>query len=322
MNQPLISVCVPVYNVENYLNKCLDSILSQSYQNIELIVVDDGSTDSSKTILKQYVEKDSRVKLISQDNQGHQKARHVAVSNTTGDYLAFVDSDDSLEPNALQSMVELIVRESADIVVGRLNIESNGKKKMFRSDIFSTISFDDYLREYLLSGRVGWNMCGKLFKTKLIKDNGEAPIKVAAGEDALFTILLVAKNKGLVTMLNQAVYNYFVRPNSITHTRNVSYIYDNFKVADYVENFLEHKVASKFLVAFRLLCYSNSFRYGWLGQNHSLYIKTFEKLKKNKDVIPLLDLKKRIFILSLVYKGDFLSKYIFKNKINEESTNN
>ncbi len=94
MNNSMISVIVPVYNVEKYLSKCLDSIINQTYQNLEIICVDDGSTDSSPMILEEYAKKDSRIKIITRQNGGLSAARNTGVKNATGEFVSFVDSDD------------------------------------------------------------------------------------------------------------------------------------------------------------------------------------------------------------------------------------
>ena len=114
---PLISIIVPVYNTAKYLPRCLNSIIHQTYPNIEIIIVDDGSTDNSATVIKSYTQKDTRIKLVHQKNAGLSAARNTGIAKSTGTFITFVDSDDSIEPNMLQAMITAIVDTSADIAV-------------------------------------------------------------------------------------------------------------------------------------------------------------------------------------------------------------
>ena len=118
MNQkPLISVVVPVYNVEKYLNKCLDSIIGQTYRNLEIILVDDGSTDDSGAICDVYREKDSRVRVVHQKNQGLSGARNTGINIANGDLLGFVDSDDYIVENMYERLLEILLENDAQISI-------------------------------------------------------------------------------------------------------------------------------------------------------------------------------------------------------------
>ena len=117
MNE-MISVIIPVYNAENYLHQCIDSVLNQSYQNIELVLVDDESTDNSVSICKEYQEKDSRVKYLRVPNGGVSYARNIGINHATGAYLAFLDCDDWMVDGALEFLYQKLVEYDADISVG------------------------------------------------------------------------------------------------------------------------------------------------------------------------------------------------------------
>lgn len=313
-----ISILIPVYNTAVYLEKCLNSILQQTYPNLEIIAVNDGSTDNSGEILDRYAAKHSNLKVIHQQNSGHQIARQTGIENATGEYIAFVDSDDSLPSADIFKQLAQAITPKIDIVVGRINIDNGTTQKLFPSDIFDTIKASDYMTKYLLCGRVGWNLCAKLFRANLIKQTDGHPISVTAGEDALYTISVANAASGDVTMVNIPVYNYSVRPDSITHTYNVKYIYDNFAVASYIDTLLKDKVEPKHLIAFRLLCMSASFKYGWLGSKHPLNADAIACYKKTRGVLPLYLRKKRLKIWLLVNFGDWLSRFIFKNSVDEK----
>ena len=115
MHNPMISVIVPVYNAEKYLKECIRSILNQTIQNLELILVNDGSTDGSGYICDEYINKDNRIKVIHKENGGVSSARNMGISEATGEYFTFVDSDDYLEPNALEILYNDIIIYNADI---------------------------------------------------------------------------------------------------------------------------------------------------------------------------------------------------------------
>jgi glycosyltransferase involved in cell wall biosynthesis len=114
--QPLISIIVPVYKVEKFLSKCVDSILNQTYRNIEIILIDDGSPDNSPAICDEYAEKDNRIKVIHQRNAGLAGARNAGLAICRGEYIAFVDSDDYIEPNMMEAMLNAAVNNDCDIV--------------------------------------------------------------------------------------------------------------------------------------------------------------------------------------------------------------
>ena len=114
--EKLISIVIPVFNVEAYLRKCLESVINQTYKNLEIIIVNDGSTDDSHQICKEYADKDSRIILISQDNQGLSGARNTGLKHVTGDYIFFIDSDDWIRADALEQAMSLAIEYNADCV--------------------------------------------------------------------------------------------------------------------------------------------------------------------------------------------------------------
>ena len=111
-----ISIIIPVYNGEEFLKRCLDSIIVQTYQNWELIIVNDGSTDKTKDIIEEYIEKDKRIVVINKDNSGVSDSRNIGIDYSTGDYITFVDADDFLEKNMLLSIIELLNKEKYDVI--------------------------------------------------------------------------------------------------------------------------------------------------------------------------------------------------------------
>ena len=126
-NNPLISIIIPVYNVEAYLQKCLDSVISQIYRNIEIILVDDGSTDNSGKICDEYAEKDERINVYHQQNGGVSRARNVGLEVAKGQYISFVDSDDYIDCELLQQVVTKANHQEFDIIIfGYNEIKTSG----------------------------------------------------------------------------------------------------------------------------------------------------------------------------------------------------
>ena len=119
----LISIIMPVYNAEKYLNRSIESIMNQTYNNIEIILVNDGSTDNSLEICTSYQEKDNRIKLINQANKGVSFARNKGIDEATGDYIMFIDSDDYVEKNMIEDMVSKITEDDIDLVISGIKMD-------------------------------------------------------------------------------------------------------------------------------------------------------------------------------------------------------
>ena len=212
--KPLISVIVPFYNVDRYIEKCICSILRQSYENIELILVNDASTDNSLNICRKYARKDTRTRIIEQPkNQGVDKARFRGLETVTGEYIMFVDSDDYLPLNAVAILCQEILSSGADIVEGGMCrvLDSWGliKKKRVceRLEIEQPTLFQDYFISFFGINKLGVNLCGKLYKKGLFDKVKLKPSGMKMGEDLLMNMYLFPfVNKYVVT--NHCVYCY------------------------------------------------------------------------------------------------------------------
>ena len=134
-NTPLISIIIPAYNIEEFLPRCLDSVIRQTYRNLEIIIVDDGSTDDSYDIAKQYTQKDPRIKLIHQKNQGLSGARNTGITKSTGTYLTFIDSDDEIKPEFTEKLLTALQKNNADISICSFKeVYPNGKNTHFSNN--------------------------------------------------------------------------------------------------------------------------------------------------------------------------------------------
>ncbi|HWO76918.1 MAG TPA: glycosyltransferase [Bacillus sp. (in: firmicutes)] len=209
---------IPVYNVSAFLEECLNSVMAQTYSNIEIICINDGSTDNSGEILQRYSEQLQNIKVIDKENEGLSAARNTGMEYATGDYIFFLDSDDFFHDNTvLERMVELGNKENLDIVFGNFlyYYDNNAKNKPFRTNTKLTNDIYDG-REYLKEGAktnslssVVWN---RLYKKDFIEN--EPFIHGVYYEDMEYTIRVLLKAKR-VKMLDLITVNYRQRENSI-----------------------------------------------------------------------------------------------------------
>lgn len=218
MTQPFVSVIVPIYNVEMYLRGCLDSLINQTFKDFEVIMVDDGATDSSGLIADEYAKKDSRFQVIHQENKGLSGARNTGLKLAKGQYISFLDSDDYFHPDFLNLMTQVAQNEQTDVVYSKLCHTNELYQKMptglkigdFKIRRFFT-PFADYLKEKVLATQV----CIKLYKKEALQD-----LTFKDGiyfEDVLFTTLFMGRAKNAV-YIDAPLYYYYTNPNSIMHT--------------------------------------------------------------------------------------------------------
>lgn len=207
-NKHLVSVIVPVYNVERYLRNCLDSISNQTYSNWEAILVDDGSTDNSGKICDEYANTDTRFKAIRKENGGQSSARNLAINCAIGEYIFYLDSDDFLHPNALQYLVNLAIENRANIV--QCNF-IRGTEKIF-PDVVITESITSYDNHSVFTkfaaNIIPW---GKLYHRSVIGDI-RFPIGIINEDD--FTTWKYYYNASRIVLTNIPLYYYTVNPNS------------------------------------------------------------------------------------------------------------
>ena len=219
-----ITVIVPVYNVENYLEKCLDSLINQTYKNLEIIVINDGSTDNSGEICQEYAQKDNRIIYIEKENGGLSEARNVGLDKMTGSYVTFIDSDDWVELDYVEILYKKIIEYQADISVGNYYSYNEDEKTYYfhiygdsyYEKVYDNISiFENLYESQEMKSFALISACGKLYKAKLFDylrfDKGKL------GEDGyLNQKMYLYVNK--VVYLNQGLYAYRQRSGSITKT--------------------------------------------------------------------------------------------------------
>lgn len=219
MVDELISVIIPVYNVEQYLKRCLESVINQTYKNIEIICINDGSTDKSLNILENYKTQDNRIKVFNQENKGLSETRNRGINLAEGKYIFFIDSDDWLELNALESLMSKIILEEIDIVIGGINkVYFNKKiKVVLNCNSKNIYNPSEYIESAINEKKFVVNVWNKLYKKEILLKN---KIKFKEGrlyEDFLFTLQYLLKCRKIYITEN-IVYNYFLfRENSIVN---------------------------------------------------------------------------------------------------------
>lgn len=240
-NQPLVSIIMPVYNCEKFLSEAIDSVIAQSYQNWELIIVDDGSTDKSISIIEAYVEKDGRIRLYKNQSEEHGPgiARNYGMERISGKYTYFIDADDWIEKDLLQDTVTLAERTDADIVPFGFIIEENGKKIKKSLRPCGNFEFQDFKNHANEITRGTWSECHELIRSELLQDVRHNKYKT--GEDICFQMDLLC-NVRKVCGIDKEYYHYRVVNNSISHTDKWDdlFIEKSIAVWEKERKFLEH----------------------------------------------------------------------------------
>ena len=224
MKNPLVSVLVPVYNIERYIGLCLESIIRQTYANLEIIVVDDGSTDRSGEICDLYALKDSRIKVIHKENGGLVSARKAAINVASGEYIGYVDGDDWIGEGFYSALLSAIQQTDSDAVIAGFSRELFSKTARIENALpigiyegksleklySSMISYDDFFRHGVTTYL--WN---KLFRAEIIKDcQISVDERISIGEDgaAVYPALLKCKR---ICITDNCSYHYRQREDSM-----------------------------------------------------------------------------------------------------------
>ncbi|MBF0699721.1 glycosyltransferase family 2 protein [Streptococcus danieliae] len=228
MKDPFLTIVVPVYQVEKYLERCVDSILNQNYQDYEIILVDDGSTDRSPEICDEYAEKFEQIQVVHKKNGGMSEARNTGTTLAKGKYVYFIDSDDWLDSSCFEQVIPLVEDGNYDLVCfGRQFVKSEDEalRQVAEPEIRSVTGYDAYL-EMMDQGWVTGFVTDKIYKVSLFRENNiEFPIgRYYEDLGVLYRILL---NSNQVLLTNQVFYHYFLdNPNSITASWNQKKVQD------------------------------------------------------------------------------------------------
>ncbi|HFI0040069.1 TPA: glycosyltransferase family 2 protein [Streptococcus suis] len=206
---PLISVIIPIYNVEKYLARCLNSVVHQTYTNLEIILINDGTPDGSVAIAEAYQEKDKRIKLLHQENAGLSEARNTGIAAATGDYIAFLDSDDWLELDAYEYLLQLLVAHDADISIGGIRRTEVVVSETSSENRVEHLTQKEYAQRYFKIGsqEIHYYVWNKLYRRDVVI--GVKQPKGLYAEDVPSTFMYIL-NTSKVVISDKVIYNYFV----------------------------------------------------------------------------------------------------------------
>ena len=209
----VISVIVPIYNVEKYLERCVESIVNQTYKKLEIILVDDGSTDSSSEICDKWGRIDSRIVVVHQINMGSPAAKNTGLKKASGDYIAFVDADDYLATDMYQIMVDQMITQAADIVICGVNwVEENGEILRIESASKKTLNNYSALNELLNNSSVKEQVWDKLYRREVVDDIWFVENKKI---DDVFWTYRVIGNANTIEVVQSPLYYYLQREDSV-----------------------------------------------------------------------------------------------------------
>ena len=327
MKKDIVSIVIPIYNVELYMKKCIETIINQTYKEIEIILVDDGSTDGSGEIADGYKEMDSRIKVIHKINGGLSDARNAGIEQAKGKYICFIDSDDFIEKDMVEKMLNKINSLKADVIVCGYYIDwenNNGElikqeKRQFEGDGY--IDKNKVNQEVLEMLGYAWN---KLYRLDYLKDNKFRFIKgLSLIEDTEFNSRVLAEAK---IGIDRGLFNHYIQRNRVTlGNKN----YDNLlelaiklcKCHQYLfkkwnlkeEKIEEIKIRDYLLVLKRYskICAS---------QNKSDFKKMISELSENEEIKNMImskkykNLKDKIFCFIIKHKLFFILKNYYKNR--------
>lgn len=288
-NKPMISVIVPVYNVEKYIKKGIESLLAQSYQNIEIILVDDGSPDNSPAILDQYTKKDSRIKVLHQKNQGVSTARNNGIKISNGEYILFVDGDDYVGKDYVEFFYKLISQKSADIAVNydlfsALNSSHNHHEK-------EEVESPDQIIEDIYLGKMNVAVWNKMYKKSFLeKNNIRFNPKIWYGEGMLFNIECLSSTKK-IAVGSRKVYYQVYNQNSAMRSFNMESNLCGIRSLELQKKYLDKK--NKKLIRaweYHLRCFNRSILTGIVKTNSKK--KYYSQYKEC-----IRGLRRRIFLL-------------------------
>lgn len=331
-----LSVIIPVYNGEKYISRCLDSVLNQNVEGLEIIIVDDGSKDDTGKICKEYQEKDSRIKYFNKKNEGVSVARNYGIEKVSGKYMTFVDADDWLEDGAYTDVISYIEKKDLDIYIFNYKyVDENGKSSINNN---TTIEFEYSSKEdiekiqnvIIANGNIYgddiapqrkvfglglvWN---KIYKTSIVKDNNIRFVmcnQKAMFEDVAFCFEALEYSKS-VKFSKSVKYNYYVNNASAVHTYTPD-IYKNTKeLCDCIDRYKESRIhRNKYDEAFDIrvlsnICFSFSKCYFYEKKRNKKELKEFMAEPMVRDAVKRINLSNVGKMIKLYYVGLKLNSY-------------
>lgn len=315
----LISVIVPIYNVEKYLEKCVKSIINQKYKNLEIILINDGSTDKSGELAEKLEKTDNRIKVYHKENGGLSDARNYGVNKATGNYIGFVDSDDYIHEDMYKHLYEVIIKENADIAECNFTFVYNDDNEQLHYDkeYYLVLDKKEYLKEYLSMEKLYGATCCRLINIDIAKK-----IYFPVGklyEDTYYSLDLI-KTANKYVIINNPYYYYLIRESSITNEnfndRQLDIIEIANKLKDYTYNTysdLKNEADNRVMYAnfsiFNKIILLDNFK------ENKNYNEILQYFKKNKVKIlknPVISKNRKLSVLLLTINVNLYKKVLKK----------
>jgi glycosyltransferase involved in cell wall biosynthesis len=319
-DKTLVSIIVPVYNAELYLEECINSILEQTYKNLEIILIDDGSTDNSFEIMKQYSENDSRVQSLSISNSGPGKCRNVGLDIFSGDFVMFVDSDDML----YNDMVEILIKKvntASDIAMCKFSKDIKTFGTGDKSLVNQTESFIDSVKQMNSPGFASAGPYSKLYGKNIFSKLRFPDIPMY--EDSAISLQILSNAKEVV-FIDYVGYYYRFNPESITNKKVSEKNFSILDKTDIVLDFIQQEHPEALALAYTICLNDNDYVMMECTRSNTEIARTlFERLlEQNRDLSKNLGMRKLIYtnrlllkialkIMSKIYYNDFV-RNIFK----------
>lgn len=324
--KPQISIIIPVYNTEQFLKSCINSLINQSFENCEFIFVDDGSTDQSCNLIRSYKKNDNRIKLVMQDNKGVSSARNTGILNSKGEYIGFVDSDDYIESDMYEILYKEIQIEDCDVIISHFEEELNGYKRIKTYNLIKNELMDKtYIQNNILPLFIKDDslntVCNKLYKKSIIDENNiRFPKGLPLGEDGIFNMTYFSKCNSC-KYIDYTGYHYREVHGSATRNLNKHdyfqreldvYNFDLEKLIDIPQN-----IDIKSLKSVKLINNIKSNIYIYFEKNQGKSI--FYKCKYIKNIVNKKEIKEalEIYLSNVNITGRYEKLFLFcmKNKL-------
>lgn len=328
----LISIIMPVYNAQKYLDRSIKSVITQTYKEIELIIVNDGSTDNSMEICKKYASQDKRIKVYTQENKGVSAARNLGIEMASGEYLMFIDSDDYILENMIQDMKQKISNNNIDLVISGMQMNYIQNKEIVKQEEYKLLDkkytkaefINSIIKEIPLICFCG--PCCKLYKAELLKSNHiRFSEELTMGEDTWYNLDYIKKCEGNIVTLQNIYYNYMrENENSLFTKYYEEYIRMTENVYNKFLNIMIDEASEEAVKNFKKtyimnLIYANNINFKY-KTNYKKKIRDIEYSLKNKVIqnnirdIKFVGIKEKVFSLLIKTKMKYMLYMFFKIK--------
>lgn len=342
MEKDLITIVLPIYNVEKYLDRCMESVINQTYKNLEIIMVDDGSPDNCPKICDDWALKDNRVKVIHKKNAGLGMARNTGIENATGKYICFFDSDDFINKNAIELLYNEVLKNSSDLVLfGHSDVDKDNNivnqiiplalKKIYQNDEITKIVLPDLIAQGE-HGRVIKNLWMSawscMYSMDLINKTRWRFVseREIISED-VYSLLVLFRHVKKVSILSEALYFYCENATSLTHVyredrfEKINKFYDsclneckNLNYDIHISNMLVYPYIANVIAALKMICESN------INKNQKIEcIKSILRNNTLQSVLKIIDLNnenkpRKLLIVSMKKKNALLTYILIMGK--------